>query len=309
MRAVHALVERAAPAKLSVLVSGESGTGKELVARALHSLSPRRTGPFISENCAALPAALIESELFGYKKGAFTGAEQDRTGLFERAHGGTLFLDEIGELPIELQAKLLRVLETGDVRRVGDTVLRSVDFRLVAATNRDLAAEIAGGRFRADLFYRLDGLRIALPPLAQRIEDIPELVEHFLRIESAKSGRERRMAPAVLARLCTRAWPGNVRELANEVARLCVLSEGDVVSPELVREPGAPAPGQRGADALLSGELPTMDELERRAILRALELCDGDKRKAAEMLGISRAKVYQRLKDWRGGEAGDESEA
>ncbi|MFO1009973.1 MAG: sigma 54-interacting transcriptional regulator [Planctomycetota bacterium] len=308
MRAVHKLIERAAPSKLSVLVVGESGTGKELVARALHSLSPRAAGPFVSENCAAFPESLIESELFGYKKGAFTGADSDRPGLFERAEGGTLFLDEIGELPLALQAKLLRVLETGEVRRVGDSRVRHADFRLVAATNRDLEAEVREGRFRADLFYRLDGLRVALPALRERIEDVPELVDHFLRLENARTGLSKKVDRAVVARLCRRAWPGNVRELANEVTRLYVLSEGDVVDPELVRTAGATRePASSAADPFAAG-VPTLEELEKRAILRALELASGDKRKAAEMLGISRAKVYQRLKDWRldGGDAGKE---
>ena len=298
MRRVHMLIERAAPARLPVLVAGESGTGKELVARALHALSPRHERAFVSENCAAFPASLIEAELFGSKKGAFTGSEEDRTGLFERADGGTLFLDEIGELPLELQAKLLRVLETGEVRRLGDSRVRKVDFRLVAATNRELEDEVREGRFRADLYYRLDGLRIDLPPLGRRVEDVPELVDHFLRLESARSGRTRTASPAVLAALCRRAWPGNVRELSNEIARLCVLCEGELDDPALLRAPGA----TRGEK---DGPLETLEQLERRAIERAVEACGGDKTRAAELLGISRAKVYQRWKEWNGAGAGD----
>ena len=258
----------------------------------LHDLGPRAQGPFVTQNCAALPESLIESELFGFRRGAFTGADRDQEGLFERADGGTLFLDEIGELPLELQAKLLRVLETREVRKLGETEPRPVDFRLVAATNRDLGTEVEAGRFRSDLFYRLDGVRLEMPTLAQRPEDVPALVDHFLRLERAKDGVERACAPAVLRRLCERAWPGNVRELANEVARLCVLSGGDLVDPDLVRDPAS-------AGAGAAGELLPLAELERRAIEQALERTGDDKRRAAELLGISRAKIYQRLKEWR----------
>jgi len=296
MERVRTLIDRAAKSGMVVLVTGESGTGKEIAARALHQRSPRADGPFVSENCAALPPSLIESELFGYRRGAFTGAEEDREGLFERASGGTLFLDEIGEMPVELQAKLLRVLETGEVRRLGDGKERKVDFRLVVATNRDLAGEVREGRFREDLYYRLDGLRVEMPPLRARAEDVPELVAHFLRREETQGGAPRRASRDVLDRLSARAWPGNVRELRNEVARLCVLSEGDLIDASLVREPD---PKMGASTALLGdGPPPSLAELEKRAILEALRHTDGDKRKAAEMLGISRAKIYQRLKDW-----------
>ncbi|MEZ6014731.1 MAG: sigma 54-interacting transcriptional regulator [Planctomycetota bacterium] len=292
MRAVHKLLRRVAPSELTVLVSGESGTGKEVAARALHSLSPRVKGPFVAENCAALPASLLESELFGSRKGAFTGSERDREGLFERANGGTLFLDEIGELPLDQQAKLLRVLETREVRRIGDVETRPVDFRLVAATNRDLAVEVQEGRFREDLMYRLDTVRVVMPSVRERLEDVPALVAHFTRLAAARDGRSRAVSPEVLAALAARPWPGNVRELANEVARLLVLSDGDVVDPSLVR--AAPATEARGAQDLVR----PLEELEREAILAALARTGGDKRKAAELLGISRAKVYQRLKEW-----------
>jgi DNA-binding NtrC family response regulator len=294
MRGVHHLLERAAPSLLPVLVCGASGTGKELAARALHDLGPRRSGPFVGENCAALPPSLIEAELFGAKRGAFTGADRDREGLFERAHGGTLFLDEIGELPLELQAKLLRVLETGMVRRIGDSRERKVDFRLVAATNRDLEREVAESRFRADLFYRLHGLRIDMPPLAARREDIPALVDHWLRLEAPPGEAPRAISEAVLARLCRREWPGNVRELFNELARLCVMKSGPLDDPELVR----PAGQEQSATASAPGAVRTLAELEREAIERALRETGGDKRRAAELLGISRAKIYQRLKEW-----------
>jgi serine/threonine-protein kinase PknK len=297
MREVRRLIERVGPSHLTVLISGASGTGKELAARAVHEASPLREQAFVAQNMAALPASLIESELFGYRRGAFTGADGDREGLFERADGGTLFLDEIGEMPLDLQAKLLRVLELGEVRRLGDDRSRPVRFRLVAATNRDLGKEVEFGRFRDDLYYRLAGLKIELPPLSSRAEDIPALVEHFLRLEAGPDRPPRRIARPVLAALSRRAWPGNVRELRNQIARLCVLSEGDLVDPSLISLPGPVA--QSSSPLPSSGPLPTLAELERQAIERALELTQGDKNKAADMLGISRAKVYQRLKEWR----------
>ena len=297
MRQVHHWIHKVAPSEISVLVVGESGTGKELVARAMHDLSPRKASPFVSENCAALPASLVESELFGSRKGAFTGADRDRPGLFERAQGGTLFLDEVGELPMEIQAKLLRVLETRKVRRIGDKAERDVHFRLVVATNRDLAAMVEKETFRADLLFRLDGIRIPLPPLRNRTGDIPLLVEHFLKLEEVKGGPARRVSSAVMQRLAGRDWPGNVRELANEVKRLCVLSEGDLVDPELVRANALG--GERSAGAVAGLPQGTLEEIEKAAILGAIEACGGDKREAAKRLGISRAKVYQRLKEWR----------
>lgn len=292
MQAVHKLLRRIAPSELPVLVTGESGTGKEVAARALHALSPRVKGPFIAENCAALPATLLESELFGSRRGSYTGAERDREGLFERAHGGTLFLDEIGELPLDQQAKLLRVLETREVRRIGDTETRAVDFRLVVATHRDLAQEVREGRFREDLMYRLDTVRIVMPPLRERLQDVPQLVAHFVRLAGARDGRVRRVAPEVMKALAARPWPGNVRELANEVARLLVLAEGDLTDPGLLRTPVGVS-GGGGFDLVRP-----LAELEREAILAALARTGGDKREAAELLGISRAKVYQRLKEW-----------
>ena len=294
MREVHQLLERAAATAIPVMVTGDSGTGKELAARAIHDLSARQSGPFVTENCAAIPESLIEAELFGHVRGAFTGAESDRPGMFERAHGGTLFLDEIGEMPVELQAKLLRVLETSELRRVGDSATRKVDFRLVVATNRDLEACVEAGTFRADLFYRLDGFRISMPAISERTEDIPALVDHFLRLHEAEDGLRREVTNAVLTRLCRRAWPGNVRELSNEVARLCVLSSGDLDDPELVR-----VPGQSRGPGTSDGAVRTMAELERQAILDALRQTGGDKRAAAGLLGISRAKIYQRLKEWK----------
>ena len=297
MRDVRELLAKSAPSQLSVLIVGESGTGKELAARALHELSHRRAGPFVSESCAALPASLIESELFGYRRGAFTGADRDRAGLVEQADGGTLFLDEVGELPLDLQAKLLRVLETSEVRRLGDEDPVQVDFRLVVATNRDLEDEIRHERFRRDLFYRMNGLQVRMPSLSERPEDIEPLARRFLA-EQCADGPERRLARSVIAALARRSWPGNVRELKNEISRLCVLSDGDLSDPSLVS-----VPATLGAAPTPSTVVP-LAELERTAILHALEQTGGDKRKAAELLGISRAKIYQRLKDWNAKETG-----
>jgi len=298
MRRAHELIARAAPSDLSVMIMGESGTGKELAARSLHEQSPRRRSPFVSENCAALPASLIESELFGYRKGAFTGADRNRAGLFEQAAGGTLFLDEIGELPLDLQAKFLRVLETSEVRRLGDDAAHKVDFRLIVATNRDLEREVREGRFRQDLFYRVAGLVLRMPSLAERTEDIELLVDHFLRMEEANGKPRRRISKRMLTALARRSWPGNVRELRNEISRLCVLSEGDLDDPTLISRPAT-----FGGNELTVKEIIPIAELEKLAIQSALEKTGGDKRRAAELLGISRAKIYQRLKDWEDGKA------
>ena len=299
---VQELLAKCAASDMSVLIVGESGTGKEVAANSLHEQSPRVRGPFVSENCAALPASLIESELFGYRRGAFTGADRNRSGLFEQANGGTLFLDEIGELPVDLQAKFLRVLETGEVRRLGDEEARPVDFRLVVATNRNLEKEVREGRFRQDLFYRLEGLRIQMPPLSERPEDIELLVEHFLHQEEARGGSKRRISKRVLSALARRSWPGNVRELRNEISRLCVLCEGDIDDPGLISSPAA-----LSSDLDDQRVVPIL-ELERRAIRNALDQTGGDKRRAAELLGISRAKIYQRLKEWRDDERKAEDE-
>ena len=292
MRSVVEKITRIAPSELPVLIVGASGTGKELAAQALFARSQRSEGPFVAENCAALPPSLIESELFGHRRGAFTGADRDHAGLFERAHGGTLFLDEIGELPLELQARLLRVLENGEIRRVGDDRVRRVDVRLLTATNRDLEREAREGRFRSDLLYRLDGARIELPTLEQRREDIPELVRHFLDRIGERTGTPRRASSRVMSALAERAWPGNVRELKNEVERLCVLSSGELDDPTEVRR------AERGSETVASPAIEPLADLEERAILHAIEACGGDKRAAAEKLGISRAKIYQRLKEW-----------
>ena len=294
MTRVREVLAKAAESDIPVLVLGASGTGKELAARAVHENHKRREGPWVGENCAALPESLIESELFGFRKGSFTGADRDSPGMFERASGGTLFLDEIGELPIDLQAKLLRVLETGEVRRLGESAVRTVDFRLVAATNKDLQAAVSDGSFRADLLYRLDGLRVRMPALARRVEDVPELVEHFLRLANKKHGKEKRVSDSVMRALCARPWPGNVRELSNEVARLFLLSEGDIVDASMIR-----LPGNEESFLAPTGKPLSLAEVERRAIEDALVRTGGDKQAAADLLEISRAKIYQRLAQWR----------
>jgi two-component system response regulator HydG len=297
MRAVRELVARVAPSTAPVLVTGESGVGKELVARALHAGSPRRDRPFVAVNCTALPEALLESELFGHRKGAFSGATEARRGLFVEADGGTLLLDEIGDMPAPLQAKLLRVLQDGEVRPVGSDAVRRVDVRIVAATNQDLAARIAEGRFRQDLLYRLDVVSIRVPPLRERREDLPELVDALLaRARQRNPGaRARRVAPAALARLAALPWPGNVRELENAIERLVLLAPGEEIG---VEDLAAFAP------ALAAGEAPFEVAKERPMTLRELEdayvawvvaRCGGNKTRAAEVLGIDVSTIHRRL--------------
>src|SRR5918998_2838651 len=238
LRSVLDLARKVARHPSTVLISGESGTGKELVARLVHRASPRAAAPFVAVNCGAIPEALLESELFGHAKGAFTGATAERLGLFEEADGGTLFLDEIGELPAALQVKLLRALQEGEVRRVGDNQPRTVDVRVVAATSRDLEAETAAGRFRSDLYYRINVVHLHLPPLRERREDIPDLVRHFLDAYNRRFGLAvRRVSPEAMRMLMDYPWPGNVRELENVVERALVLADG----PEVVAEHLHPA--------------------------------------------------------------------
>jgi len=294
MQAVFALIRQAAPSDMGVLILGESGTGKELVAKALHYNSPRARRPFVPVNCAAMPAGLLESELFGHLKGAFTGAVGTRRGLLREAEGGTLFLDEIGDMAPELQAKLLRAIEDKGVRPVGSDETVAVDVRVMAATNRDLRARIQAGQFREDLYYRLAVLPIQLPPLRERREDIPLLAEHFLRQAAAAAGREiRGFAPDALAALLRHPWPGNVRELENVILRAVALTGGvDTIRPEaLLLDLGGPAP----ADPLaaLRGR-PTLDALARDYVALVLRESGGDKAKAAEILGISKRTLYRR---------------
>jgi two-component system NtrC family response regulator len=299
MQALYARVGKLAATDATVLLTGESGTGKELAARALHQLSARRARPFVAVNCAAVPENLLESEFFGVERGAFTGADRTRAGRFELAHGGTLFLDEIGELPLALQPKLLRALQEGRVTRVGGTREIAVDVRLVAATNRDLAAEAAAGRFRQDLYYRLAVVPLELPPLRARREDVPLLAEHFAARAARRHGvRLPKLGPAVLRRLIEYAWPGNVRELANVVERLVLLAEeGELRERDLPDE----VAGRRGERAPGEGDfrLPPSglrwDDHERELLRQALDLAAGNRARAARLLDLPYKAFLYRL--------------
>jgi len=302
LKAVAAFIERAAPTEAVVLVLGESGTGKELVARAIHYNSRRGDAPLVIVNCAALTESLIESELFGHAKGAYTGASSDRAGRFEMAHGGTIFLDEIGELSNSCQTKLLRVLEQGELSRVGEGRVRKVDVRVVAATNRDLDAEVKAGRFREDLFYRLNVLAVTLPPLRERGPDIALLLKHYLRDAALRSGRGKlEFSDEALAVLQQYRWPGNVRELRNLTERLAVLCPRETIClPDLPPEFCAPLPSRAGAGAGPAPErqdsTASLEDVEKAHILRVLQTCEGNKKLAAEKLGIDRSTLYAKLR-------------
>lgn len=275
----------------TVLIAGETGTGKELMARAIHELSPRRDKPFVRVNCAALPMGLVESELFGHERGAFTGAEQKRPGRFELANGGTLFLDEIGEMPLEAQAKLLRVLEDGMVDRVGGTRPVPVDVRIIAATNADLAGLVSDGRFRSDLYYRLHVFPIVLPPLRERLEDIPFLVRHFLEAYRVKLKRPAlELSPESMERLARYAWPGNVRELQNVIERAVILARSSIVTVDLQSLTNVPPPSDPTAN---------LAEMERRHILRVLDSTHWriyGPYGAAAQLGLNPSTLRSRMK-------------
>lgn len=283
----------------TVLITGESGTGKELVARAIHEMSERK-GQFVPINCAAIPAELIESELFGHAGGAFTGAKAPRAGLFEAADQGTLFLDEIGEMPMAVQPKLLRALQEGSVRRVGENRERPVNVRLVAATNRDLENDVGSGRFREDLFWRLNVIQLRVPPLRDRLFDIPLLVEHFLAKTAQASGKPSLdVSPEALAILTAYSWPGNVRELENAIERAVAFATGPMLTPEVlpkrVRSSGVAAELiERSSEENL-----TLRELEREYILRTLGRTKGNKKRAAELLGLDRKTLYRKLEEYR----------
>ncbi|NMO16640.1 sigma-54-dependent Fis family transcriptional regulator [Pyxidicoccus fallax] len=308
MRGLHALLSQVAARDLTVLLTGETGTGKELAARAVHAESPRKAKPFVAVNCGALPAELVESELFGHAKGAFTGATVAKPGLFEEAHGGTLFLDEIGDLPLPVQVKLNRALQEKEVRRVGTTTPVKVDARVVAATHRDLAAEVAAGRFREDLYYRLNVVTVRLPALRERREDIPLLAMHFL----ARAGRPELegFTPEALRALSSYAWPGNVRQLENAVARAAAVTQGarigvDDLPPELgvsrtAEAPGAPA-GRVPAEAL--AKLPyreavdsARDAVSREYLSALMQEFGGNVTHAAERAGMERESLHRLLK-------------
>jgi two-component system response regulator HydG len=294
-------VMQAAPSMATVLLLGESGTGKELLAHAIHESSPRASGPFVPVNCAALPETILEAELFGYERGAFTGAVQRHDGRFLQADKGTLFLDEIGEIPTHIQVKLLRVLQEGEVERLGGRTQR-VDLRLVAATNQDLRAAVKEGRFREDLYYRLNVIALRVPPLRERRDDIPLLAEHFLRLYGERNGRHfSGFARAALDALARYDWPGNVRELENTVERAVVLSRGAIIEAE-----DLPAEVRSGGSGDTDGKNVTfaigtpLGEIERRVIHATLAHVGGDKRLCAQLLGIATRTIYRRLEEERG---------
>ena len=332
MQRVYRQISRVAGTAVTVFIHGESGTGKELVARAVHDLSRRREQPFLAVNCGALSPHLVESEIFGHERGSFTGAERQHQGFFERAHGGTLFLDEVTEMPLELQVKLLRVLESGTFMRVGSTQVQQTDVRIIAATNRDAAEAVARGKMREDLLYRLNVFPIALPPLRERGDDIALIAASFLQDLGRQEGGNKRFTSGALARLASHRWPGNVRELRNVVQRAWVMASGDQIDEEWLppgEDPGpgaglrpepeaaqgpalAPMPPDRhrngAAAAALSGagenqsvvEVGTqLAEVERRVILATFERCGRHKERTAALLGISMKTLYNRLKEYQ----------
>ena len=301
MLEVFAKVRRIAPHFRTVLVTGATGTGKELVAHALHKHSPVSSAAFAVCNCSALVETLLESELFGYVKGAFTGANQDKRGIFEYANGGTVFLDEIGELPLLAQAKLLRVLQNNEVQRVGSPIRHHVEVRVIAATHRDLRKMVAQGQFREDLFYRLSVVEISVPRLAQRKEDLPLLQRHFLEKYSKLYKKDVvGLTRRAQARLSAHHWPGNVRELENVISSSCIMAVGRVIDlqdlPEVFR-------GIVGETSAESDELLSLDEIQRRHLLRVLNLVQGNKARAAEILGVGRNTIYQMLGRYRSAQA------
>ena len=301
MRHLREQVLLAAPTNGRVLILGENGTGKELVARTLHAHSRRRTGPFVEVNCAAIPEELIESELFGHTKGSFTGAVADRRGRFEHAHGGTIFLDEIGDMSLKTQAKVLRALQEQEIQPVGGTAMVRVDVRVVAATNKDLQEEIRAGRFREDLFFRLNVVPIFVPPLRDRADDVPRLAEHFMATLAAECGRRvKRFAPEAMARLQSYAWPGNVRELHNVVERLLIMVHHDIITASdvgfIADGAGAPVPVSGGTDKPLLPLADARDKFERDYILQVLAANQGNISRTAEALAVERSNLYKKMR-------------
>ncbi len=297
MREIFHTVERVAPTRATVLLAGESGVGKDMIARAIHQHSPRKTHPFVKINCTAIPENLMESELFGYEKGAFTGANTSKPGKFEQADQGTVFLDEIGDVPGNIQVKLLRVLQERQFERLGSNLTRNVDVRVIAATNVDLRAALEQGRFREDLYYRLNVVPINIPPLRERKEDIPFLAKHFVQKLSKELGTPaREIAPAAMERLLAHSWPGNVRELENTIERSLVLASGDVLQAADIRieAPRNNIPMQaQQAPLLPEGE--TLEHWEQMMIREALRRANGNKSQAARMLGLTRNALRYRL--------------
>ncbi|WP_342379004.1 sigma-54 dependent transcriptional regulator [Myxococcus stipitatus] len=288
---VYKQVARAAASNVPVLITGETGTGKEMVARALHKRSPRTSGPFIPVDCGAITESLMESELFGHAKGSFTGASGARRGVFEEANGGTLFLDEIGDVGMKVQSQLLRVLQEGEIRRVGESVPVKVDARVVAATNKDLKERVAEGVFREDLLYRLDVVHLHLPPLRERREDIPALVQHFAG-RHARGGVSPVVTSEAMSRLTAYDWPGNVRQLENVVARALALNVTGVLGPQDFPEPIGDAPKRLTG---LAGDLPSLAELSRRYAAHVLQAVGGNKSEAARLLDVDRKTLYKLL--------------
>jgi transcriptional regulator with GAF, ATPase, and Fis domain len=296
LRAALDKAARVAPTETTVLVTGESGTGKELVAQAIHSSSPRREGPFVALNCAAIPESLLESELFGHERGAFTGADRARAGKIEAAGGGTLFLDEIGELAPPAQAKLLRVLQEREFTRVGGTQSQKADVRILTATNRDLEAEVAAGRFREDLYYRLAVFAVHIPPLRERGDDVRILAEHFLHEFGTRMGKsDDGLTREARDRLKSYSWPGNIRELSNAIERALILSDGGAIGPELLGLPLLGA-GTHGSSTRAEGPGRSLPEVERRLVVEAMERTGGNKLRAATSLGVTRSQLYTLLK-------------
>ena len=303
MRRVYERIVRVAGTGVTVFITGESGSGKEIVARTLHDLSRRRGKPFLAVNCGAISPNLIESEIFGHEKGSFTGADRQHQGFFERASGGTLFLDEITEMPLDLQVKLLRVLETGTFMRVGSTQLLETDVRLIAATNRDSMAAVSSGKLREDLLYRLNVFPIHVPALRERSEDVPIIAKHFLDEISRREGEAKRFSAQALERLTAYPWPGNVRELRNIVHRAYVMAHGSVIDDECLPGAGAETPtpvanGQNGAPMLTIEVGTSLAEIERKVTLATLEHFGRHKERTAAALGVSLKTLYNRLKEY-----------
>ncbi len=304
MQEVHRLVELAAPTPAPVLITGESGTGKELVARTLHELSPRNRGAFVAVNCAAIPDTLLESEIFGHERGAFTGALERRPGCFELAHEGTIFLDEIGEMSVALQAKFLRILEDGMVRRLGGKAEIKVDVRVLAATNKEPAQAIRAGTFREDLYYRLNVVSLAMPPLRDRREDIPLLIQAFIEEFDAKyDKRITSVDDAALEILEAHSWPGNVRELRNSIERAAIVCDGSLITPAHLPSHAAPRPASAaaGPNAIAFTLGTSLEDAERVLIVRTLAAAGNNKTQAAHTLGISLKTLHNKLRRYAGG--------
>jgi two-component system, NtrC family, response regulator AtoC len=300
MARAERLLERVAPGDIAVLIQGETGVGKEVLAERLHAKSKRAKHPLLRLNCGGFTESLLDSELFGHEKGSFTGADKAKPGLLESAHGGSVFLDEIGELPLGLQARLLRVLQDKKVQRVGALEPRAIDVRFISATNRDLTNEVAAGRFRQDLFYRLNGVTIWIPPLRERQGEIAALARQFLAEAAAQTGRPLELSRAALARIEQHAWPGNIRELRNVIERAALIADDEIGEEHLQLGPGPRGQAAAAADAAASsGSLHAdVESLERRRIVEALEACGGNQTRAAQKLGISRGTLLSRLKQY-----------